>query len=55
MNQSTAFFAPQPYIKQDVTDIRFYEKVFGAVEIMRFTNDDGSIHVAKNQLWQSSK
>jgi PhnB protein len=41
------FFAPQLYIKSGVTDISFYEKAFGAVELRRFTNDDGSIHVAE--------
>lgn len=43
---STAF-APQLYIRSGVTDIDFYEKAFGAVELRRFTNDDGSIHVAE--------
>ena len=48
MNQSNkTFFAPQLYIKPGVTDISFYEKAFGAVELRRFTNDDGSIHVAE--------
>ena len=41
------FFAPQLYIKGGVTDIIFYEKAFGAVELRRFTNEDGSIHVAE--------
>jgi PhnB protein len=40
-------FAPQLYIRHGVTDISFYEKAFGAIEIRRFTNDDGSIHVAE--------
>jgi len=40
-------FAPQLYIKSGITDISFYEKAFGAVEIMRFSNDDDSIHVAE--------
>ena len=41
------FFAPQLYIKSGVTDISFYEKAFGAIELRRFANDDGSIHVAE--------
>lgn len=45
--QSSTFFAPQLYIKSGITDISFYEKAFGAVEIRRFSNDDGSIHVAE--------
>jgi len=41
------FFAPQLYIKSGVTNIEFYTKAFGAIELRRFTNDDGSIHVAE--------
>ena len=44
---NTLFFAPQLYIKSGVRDISFYEKAFGAVELMRWTNDDGTIHVAE--------
>jgi len=40
-------FAPQLYIKNGITDISFYEKAFGAVELRRITNKDGSIHVAE--------
>jgi len=41
------FFAPQLYIKSGVTNIEFYTKAFGAIELRRFTSDDGSIHVAE--------
>ena len=41
------FFAPELFINNGVTDVSFYEKAFGAVEQMRFTNDDGSIHVVE--------
>ena len=48
MNETNkTFFAPQLYIKPGISDISFYEKAFGAVELMRFSNDDGSIHVAE--------
>jgi PhnB protein len=40
-------FAPQLYIKSGIKDISFYEKAFGAIEHQRWTNDDGSIHVAE--------
>jgi PhnB protein len=40
-------FAPQLYIEIGITDISFYEKAFGAVELRRFVNDNGSIHVAE--------
>lgn len=41
------FFAPQLLINNDVKDISFYAKAFGAVENLCFKNDDGSIHVAE--------
>jgi PhnB protein len=41
------FFAPQLYIKSGVRDISFYTVGLGAVELRRFTNDDGSLHVAE--------
>jgi PhnB protein len=48
MDQSTKIsFAPQLYIKSGITDISFYEKALGAIELRRFNNDDGSIHVAE--------
>jgi PhnB protein len=43
----TSFFAPQLYIPNGIKDISFYEKAFGAIELRRFSNDDGSIHVAE--------
>jgi len=42
-----AYFAPQLYIRSGVTDISFYEKAFGAVELRRWTNDNNGIHVAE--------
>src|SRR6188768_1354565 len=41
------FFAPELFINNGIKDISFYEKAFGASEQMRFTNDDGSIHVVE--------
>lgn len=41
------FFAPQLYIKSGVRDINFYTAGLGAVELRRWTNDDGSLHVAE--------
>ncbi len=41
-----AYFAPQLYIKSAVRDIEFYANDFGAIELRRWTNDDGSLHVA---------
>ncbi len=42
-----AFFAPLLYIKKGVHDISFYTDGLGAVELRRWTNDDGSLHVAE--------
>jgi len=41
------FFAPQLFIRKGVTDISFYEKAFGAIEVMNWKNDDDSYHVAE--------
>lgn len=40
-------FAPELFINNGVKDISFYERAFGASEQMRFSNDDGSIHVVE--------
>ncbi|WP_121808543.1 VOC family protein [Mucilaginibacter kameinonensis] len=40
-------FAPQLAIPHGITDISFYSKALGAVELRRFSNDDGSIHVSE--------
>jgi len=40
-------FAPQLYIREGVKDISFYIQAFGAIELRRFSNDDGSIHVSE--------
>lgn len=42
-----ACFAPQLYIKSGVRDIEFYAKAFGAIELRRWTNDNGSLHIAE--------
>jgi PhnB protein len=47
MHVDTCFFAPQRYIQPGVTDISFYKNALDAMELWRFTNDDGSIHVAE--------
>ena len=44
---ATAFFAPQLYIRNGVRDLHFYRDGLDAVELRRWTNDDGSIHVAE--------
>jgi PhnB protein len=46
-DNTKTFFAPQLFIKSGVKDIDFYVKAFGAVELRRFSNDDGTIHVSE--------
>lgn len=44
---SQPFFAPQLIIDNGVKDVSFYVRAFGATENLKFTNDDGSIHVVE--------
>lgn len=44
---SKIFFAPELYIRNGATDVDFYKKAFGAIELRRFSNDDGTIHVSE--------
>ncbi len=45
--QSNTYFAPELYIPNGVKDISFYTAGLGAMELRRFSNEDGSIHVAE--------
>jgi len=49
MKQKTAF-APILTIENGITDVDFYQKAFGAIELRRFGNDDGSIHVSEMEI-----
>lgn len=40
-------FAPQLHIKSGVREIDFYSRAFGATELRRWINEDGTIHVAE--------
>jgi len=40
-------FAPELFINNGVKDVSFYTNAFGALEQLRFCNDDGSIHVVE--------
>lgn len=42
-----AFFAPQLCVIDGAAAIAFYIKAFGAIELRRWSNDDGSVHVAE--------
>ena len=46
-DNTKTFFAPQLFIKSSVKNIDFYINGLGAVELRRFSNDDGTIHVSE--------
>jgi len=43
-------FAPILTIDNGVTDVDFYKNAFGAIELRRFSNDDGTIHVSELEI-----
>ena len=45
-----AAFAPQLYMEDLSSAIEFYKSAFGAIELRRFSNPDGSIHVAEMSI-----
>jgi PhnB protein len=45
--KTKTFFAPQLFISSGIKDIEFYKKGLGAVELRRFFNDDGTVHVSE--------
>lgn len=47
MDQQPTFFAPMIYLKVLAPAIEFYKNGLGAVELRRWTNDDGSVHVCE--------
>ena len=44
------FFAPVLSIPNGTTDIEFYKQAFGALEINRFSDDDGTVHNAELEI-----
>ena len=47
MSNTQPAFAPQLYIPSGTKDLSFYTNGIGAQELYRFTNEDGSVHVAE--------
>jgi PhnB protein len=47
MKTNSVIFAPVIYLDIVADAIVFYEKAFNAKELRRWSNDDGSVHVAK--------
>jgi PhnB protein len=44
------FFAPHLAMKNVLAGMEFYKKAFGAVELRRFSNPDGSVHVCEMEI-----
>lgn len=47
---NTTFFAPHLAIKVLKPAMEFYQKAFDAKELRRFSNADGSVHVAEMEI-----
>ena len=43
----STFFAPHLAVRTVLAEMEFCQKAFGAVELRRFSNPDGSVHVAE--------
>ena len=43
-------FVPMLYLEDVAAGIDYYTKAFGAVELRRFSNEDGSVHVAEMSI-----
>ena len=43
----TTFFAPQLIVQNGAAAIEFYKKAFDIKELRRWSNEDGSVHVAE--------
>ena len=46
-NERTTFFAPHLTLRNVLAGIHFYQAAFGATELRRWSNPDGSVHVAE--------
>jgi PhnB protein len=43
-------FAPELFLQNVAAGIQFYQNALGATELRRWSNDDGSVHVAELQI-----
>jgi len=50
MKTDSATFAPILYLNNVADAIEFYKKAFNAKELRRWSNDDGSVHVAEMMI-----
>ena len=44
------FFAPHLTLRNVLAGVEFYKAAFGAVELRRWSNSDGSVHVAEMSI-----
>jgi len=44
------FFAPHLAMKNVLAGMEFYKKAFSAIELRRFSNPDGSVHVGEMEI-----
>ena len=44
------FFAPHLTLRNVLAGIEYYKNAFGAVELRRWSNPDGSVHVAEMEI-----
>jgi len=49
-NEVKTAFVPQLVIKTGTMELDFYTRAFGATELRRWNNEDGSIHVAEMSI-----
>lgn len=50
MDEDPTFFAPMIYLNEVATAIEFYKRAFDAIELRRWSNDDGSVYVAEMSI-----
>src|SRR5882762_10276151 len=48
--KDVTYFAPQLTLKVVLPAMEFYKKAFGAIELRRWSNSDGSVHVAEMEI-----
>ncbi|HXB59756.1 MAG TPA: VOC family protein [Candidatus Acidoferrales bacterium] len=50
LETETTFFAPHLTLRNVLAGVEFYQAAFGAVELRRFSNPDGTVHVAEMSI-----
>jgi PhnB protein len=49
-NDQSTLFAPHLTLKNVKAAMEFYEKAFGAIELRKWSNSDGSVHVGEMSI-----